>query len=329
MYPFINEKQPIIVATDHGYGNIKTSHFCFKSGVTAYDTEPPFQSNLLIYHDHLYIIGEDRMEFSADKTWNDDYCQGIPSARPIASLLGPQSYILTLAAIAMELDYRNLRTATVQLAVGLPLTWVGQQKVAFKAYLLQNESVDFTFRGTTYHVEFSGADVFPQGFAAVADHLKDFSGVNMLCDIGSGTMNIMYINSAKPISSKCFTEKYGTQQCMIAVREQLLRQFGTTVEDDVIEEVLRTGTADIGQKYLDAITATAAEYVSGIMRRLREHEYNPELMKLYVMGGGSCLIKNFGTYDPERVTINEDICATAKGYETLARLRLKQNGGIV
>jgi plasmid segregation protein ParM len=95
----------------------------------------------------------------------------------------------------------------------------------------------------------------------------------------------------------------------------------------VIEEVLRTGTADIGQKYLDAISAAAAEYVSGIMRRLREHEYNPELMKLYIMGGGSCMIKTFGTYNPERVTINEDICATAKGYETLARLRMKQNGG--
>lgn len=39
------------------------------------------------------------------------------------------------------------------------------------------------------------------------------------------------------------------------------------------------------------------------------------------------MIKNFGTYDPERVTTNEDICATAKGYETLARLRMKQNGG--
>ena len=309
MYPFINEKQPIIVSIDHGYGNIKTSHFCFKSGVTTYDQEPPFQSNLLIYHDHFYIIGEDRMEFSADKTWNDNY------------------FILTLAAVAMELDYRNMRTATVHLAVGLPLTWVGQQKEAFKAYLLQNDSVDFTFRGTTYHVEFAGADVFPQGFAAVADHLKDFSGVNMLCDIGSGTMNIMFINNGKPVSTKCFTEKYGTQQCMIAVREQLLRQFGTTVEDDVIEEVLRTGTADIGQKYLDAISAAAAEYVSGIMRRLREHEYNPELMKLYIMGGGSCMIKTFGTYNPERVTINEDICATAKGYETLARLRMKQNGG--
>ena len=52
-------------------------------------------------------------------------------------------------------------------------------------------------------------------------------------------------------------------------------------------------------------------------------------MRLYVMGGGSCLVRNFGEYDKDRVTINDDICATAKGYEALAAQRLHQNGGIV
>ncbi len=68
----------------------------------------------------------------------------------------------------------------------------------------------------------------------------------------------------------------------------------------------------------------AQQYVAGIMRRLREHEYNPELMKLYIVGGGECLIQHFGEYDPNRVTINDDIRATAKGYEFLANLKLKK-----
>ena len=42
-------------------------------------------------------------------------------------------------------------------------------------------------------------------------------------------------------------------------------------------------------------------------------------MRLYVVGGGGCLIKNFGEYDPDRVTFNEDIHATAIGYEAWAR----------
>ena len=49
--------------------------------------------------------------------------------------------------------------------------------------------------------------------------------------------------------------------------------------------------------HMHIITDTAAEYVSGIFRRLREHEYDPRLMRLYVVGGGGCLIRNFGNYD--------------------------------
>ena len=215
-----------------------------------------------------------------------------------------------------------MNRACVHLAAGLPLTWVGEQKEDFKAYLLQNKEVDFTFRGESFHVEFVGADVLPQGLSAVADHLREFKGVNMLCDIGNGTMSIMYINNGKPVSTKSFTEKYGTHQCTLAAREMLMRKCGVSVDDDVIEAVLRYGEADIGKEYLDVIRQAAKEYAAGIMRRLREHEYNPALMKLYVVGGGGCLIRNFTEFDPSRVTISDDICATAKGYERLAERKL-------
>ena len=44
-----NNTNPIIIGIDHGYGNIKTAHCCFKTGVAAYDKEPTFKSNLLVY----------------------------------------------------------------------------------------------------------------------------------------------------------------------------------------------------------------------------------------------------------------------------------------
>ena len=68
--------------------------------------------------------------------------------------------------------------------------------------------------------------------------------------------------------------------------------------------------------------------MAGIFRRLREHEYDPELMKLYVVGGGGCLIKNFGQFESDRVIINGDICATAKGYEYLAHLRARKGSTV-
>ena len=54
---------------------------------------------------------------------------------------------------------------------------------------------------------------------------------NILADIGNGTMNIMYINNSRPLEKKCFTEKYGTHQCVHAVRESLLKELGTVVDD--------------------------------------------------------------------------------------------------
>ena len=217
---------PIIIGIDHGYGNIKTAHCCFPTGVIISDKEPTFKSNLLVYNGSYYTVGEGHKEFISDKMTDGDY------------------YILTLAAIARELNIRKQTSARVHLAAGLPLTWVSEQKDSFKAYLLQNEMADFIFRGVSYHVEFAGADIFPQGFSAVADRLRGFKGINMLCDIGNGTMNVMYINERRPLSQKCFTEKYGTNQCMIAVRENLMRQFGASVDDTILERVIRFGTAD-------------------------------------------------------------------------------------
>jgi plasmid segregation protein ParM len=296
----------MIIGIDSGYGNIKTANCCFPSCVSAYDAEPVFKENLLIYDGRYYLIGAGHKEFLADKTKDMDY------------------YVLTLAAIAREMNIKKLTTGKVRIAAGLPLTWVSGQRTEFREYLMQNRELGFTFRGTDYHVELVGVDIFPQGFAAVADKLSEFKGVNMLCDIGNGTMNIMFINDKKPVAGNMFTEKYGTHQCLLAVRENVMRIHHTTVDDAIINRVFRFGTADISPEFLKTITDTATEYVQGIFKRLREHEYNPELMRLYVLGGGSCLIRNFGIYETDRVTINDDICATAKGYEYLAELSARK-----
>lgn len=298
----------IIIGIDTGYGNVKTSSCCFPASVISCSTEPIFKENMLTYEGKYYLIGEGHKEFLADKTVDDDY------------------YILILAAIARELRSQNLTSGKVRIAAGLPLTWVGSQKESFRKYLLRNRNANFTYKGLTYRVEFVGADIFPQGFAAVADRLKDFKGVNMLCDIGNGTMNVMFINDKRPVSGVMFTEKFGTHQCMLAVRENVMREHHSMVDDSIINHVFRYGAADIGEDYLKTITDTATEYVNTIFQRLREHEYNPELMHLYVLGGGGCLIRNFGSIDKTRVIINDDICATAKGYEYLAELTLRKRG---
>ena len=153
----------MVIGIDHGYGNMKTATRCFPSGVARYDKEPIFQNNLLVYNGMCYQIGEEHKEFCAEKTQDEDY------------------YVLTLAAIARELDGKGMNRAKVQIAAGLPLTWVATQKEDFQKYLLQNECVDFTFRNKEYHVEFAGADIYPQGFAGSLLPLTGFQRNQHAC----------------------------------------------------------------------------------------------------------------------------------------------------
>ena len=295
-----------IIAVDHGYGNIKTANTVTPTGITAYETEPIFTGNILDYNGTYYRIGEGHKEFIPDKAIDEDY------------------YLLTLMAVARELNIFSIQEADVHLTAGLPLTWIRHQREEFRSYLLQNLEVSYRFNNKDYHIRFVGCSLYPQGYPAIVNRLGDLKGTNLLADIGNGTMNILYINNKKAQESRCWTKKFGVNQCMIAAKNTILDRFGVKIEEATVEQVLRFKAADISAPYLDCITAVARQYVADIFSTLLKYEYNPDLMRLYVVGGGGCLIRNFGMYDESRVTILDDICATAKGYEYLALMSLKR-----
>jgi len=138
--------------------------------------------------------------------------------------------------------------------------------------------------------------------------------------------NYQSLSSSKalePQPERMFTEKFGTYQCTLAVREGFMRQTHRELHDAIIEEVLRTGKADIAESDLEMIRQIAAEYVRDIFRRLREHGYDENTMTLYVTGGGGCLVKNFGGAR-SRIVFIDDICAAAKGYEYLAEILMRR-----
>ena len=303
-------KDKFIIGIDHGYGNIKTANHTFKAGIAAFDSEPVFQTNMLTYGGKYYLVGEGHKEFSADKITDEEY------------------FILTVAGIAMELNSYGLTEANVHIAAGLPLKWVSQQKKAFSDYLLRVPDVRFTFNKQNYHIRISGVNVFPQGYAAVAEFASRMRGVNMIADIGNGTMNTLTVINGAPQQGRMFTEKFGTHQCTLAVREQFSRKTQRELDDSIIEEVLINGTADLSDDDLKIITDTAKEYVNGIFRRLREHGYDDKSTTLYITGGDGCLIKNFYKYDISRVFFVDDIRAAAKGYEYMAELQFRMGVSI-
>ena len=124
----------IIIGVDHGYAAMKTAHFSFPTGVVEYEHQPYTRKNVLQYDGKYYVVGSGRQPLQKDKTVTEDY------------------YLLTLAAVAGELDFRKADVVIdVHLAAGLPLTSFGRDKKKFRDYLLRDKKpVSFCYEGNDY-----------------------------------------------------------------------------------------------------------------------------------------------------------------------------------
>ena len=141
----------LTIGVDHGYAAMKTKNFSFPTGLVEYEYEPYTQKNVLEFGGKYYVAGSGRQPLQKDKTLTEDY------------------YLLTLAAIAKELEFRKTDAACpVHLAAGLPLTSFGRDKKKFREYLLRDSApVSFHFEGITYTTTIAEVSLFPQGYAAV------------------------------------------------------------------------------------------------------------------------------------------------------------------
>ena len=80
--------EPIMIGVDHGYAAMKTAHCTFPTGLVEYEHEPYTPKGVLEYGGKFYVVGSGRQPLQKDKTQTEDY------------------YLLTLAAIAMEMGFR-------------------------------------------------------------------------------------------------------------------------------------------------------------------------------------------------------------------------------
>ena len=247
----ITEYKPIIIGVDHGYGNIKTEHCVFCSGVERTSTALA-SDRTLVYDNETYIIGEKHMTYQGDKTGDQSF------------------YILTLAAIAEELNYRGYSpTANIILAVGLPLAWTAAQRKDFREYLRRNEEPEFEYMNTRYHLHIDKVKIYAQGLAESC-LLDSLDGDHMIADIGNGTMNIVRFSEGAPIEKSIATEKYGVGTCIKNIRDELSRLLGRDIEERIIDRLIREGCNGKSDNIAAVTAKLAREYAQEIIKKLQK-----------------------------------------------------------
>ena len=259
------------------------------------------------------MVGSGRQPLQKDKTRTEDY------------------YLLTLAAIAKELEYRHAeRTCSVILAAGLPLTSFGRNKKKFRKYLLRDsQTAAFRYEGRDYAVAIRDVELFPQGYSAILTQsgLLDEPSV-ILADIGGWTVDLMRLDGRIPSAATCRSLELGMIRCLDEIAEQVRRALGITLTTAQIESVLRGDASRIGDQAKAIIHAQAEQYVRDLLAAIMESGLDVGAMPTVFLGGGAALLKRYvppagALFQP---VILDDICLNAKGYERLAA-QMKAHGG--
>ena len=294
--------ETITIGIDHGYAAMKTVHFSFPTGLVEYEHEPYTNKDVLEYGGKYYVVGSGRQPLQKDKTVTEDY------------------YLLTLAAIARELEYRGAEpTAAVHLAAGLPLTSFGRDKKKFRAYLLRDgKPVSFRYEGIDYAVTIAEVSLFPQGYAAVLtqSELLDEPSV-IVADIGGWTVDLMRLDNRTPNAATCRSLELGMIRCLDGISEQIRRKLGLSMTSAQIETVLRGEVSSINDQAKEIIHREAGAYVRQLISAITESGLDTRAMPAVFMGGGAALLKrHVGATDGLcRPLILDDVCLNAKGYE--------------
>ena len=297
-----------VIGIDHGWSLIKTSIHIFTTGVKELTTEPAFPNQVLEFEGRYYAIGEKRLIVKDTKVENENF------------------YLLTLAAMAMELNSRGVRNADVFLSVGLPLSKYGAEKQEFINYLSKNKEVTFKYEGKNYKVNIVKVAVFPQCYAAVADKLSERKREQLVVDIGSWTFDCLTIKDMLPQNGQSTSKEIGLITCMNEINEECSKQLTGEIAESDIQHVMRTGESELPEKYTKIITDRLKNFTKEVYDTLKEEKYNLELTPVTFVGGGAKVMELFGDEQRNNISYIEDVRANAIGYEYLANNYLHTKG---
>lgn len=296
--------EPIILGIDHGYAAMKTAHCCFPTGLVEYAHEPYSMENVLEYDGRYFVVGSGRQPLQKDKTQTENY------------------YLLTLAAIAMELEYRQAGpTAEVILAAGLPLTSFGRDKNAFRKYLLRSENpVSFRYEEKPYSITIKDVQLFPQGYAAVLTQRELLEEPSVIvADIGGWTVDLMRIDNRLPNAATCRSLELGMIRCLDEISEQIRRSLGISMTNVQLEAVLRGALSSVEERAKEIIRSKAEQYVLQVLSAIQECGLDYRAMPMILLGGGAFLFKRHvpPVVAPCRLFLLDDVTLNAKGFQRL------------
>ena len=307
----------MIISVDHGNKSIKTPHAIFTSGLVMSDGLQGFKTDYIGWNGKYYSLTERRISYLRDKTEDDRF------------------FILTLFAIAKELEYRDvsetLDPIDITLLVGLPPAHYEQLHSRFEQYFLRRrEAIDFEFNGKYYSVRINKVLSYPQAFAAAVTQYSTLKvhSVAYIIDIGGFTIDVLKLRFGRPDLEVVESFEKGVITLYNSIASKCNSQYARILEECEIDEVIRNQPTVLPGEVQQLIRIMTSDFLAEFYNFLRERGIDVSTSKCVFAGGGSLLLRGMierGNKVAFPIFI-EDIHANAIGYEVLYQSEVAANG---
>lgn len=307
----------MIISVDHGNKSIKTPHAIFTSGLVMSDGLQGFKTDYIGWNGKYYSLTERRISYLRDKTEDDRF------------------FILTLFAIAKELEYRDvsetLDPIEITLLVGLPPAHYEQLHSRFEQYFLRRrEAIDFEYNGKYYSVRINKVLSYPQAFAAAVTQYSTLKvhSVAYIIDIGGFTIDVLKLRFGRPDLEVVESFEKGVITLYNSIASKCNSQYARILEECEIDEVIRNQPTVLPGEVQQLIRIMTSDFLAEFYNFLRERGIDVSTSKCVFAGGGSLLLRGMierGNKVAFPIFI-EDIHANAIGYEVLYQSEVASSG---
>ena len=295
------ENGSYIIGFDDGYQLGKTSNFVFDNGVHRLGSvEPTLKENSLFYDGEYFKVGEGRAALTEDKISDD------------------MAMLRTMAAAAMELRNAGIHKAEIVLAVGLPFSNYGRDKLKLIDYYNRKNRLDFSYEDEDYSVDITKVIVCPQCYSAIASRLGNMKADYLIVDIGSKTTDVVYVQNGLPVESRSITIEKAMVKWIKEIQREMKVQTGKDIPEHEVMKIALKEDSNLPAAYAELIRGMLREKIHSLELELAERGYSLDYINIIYVGGGALMARDYAGKYRGYTAYDCDLCANAKGYEFLA-----------
>lgn len=295
------ENGSYIIGFDDGYQLGKTSNFVFDNGVHRLGSvEPTLKENSLFYDGEYFKVGEGRAALTEDKISDD------------------MAMLRTMAAAAMELRNAGIHKAEIVLAVGLPFSNYGRDKLKLIDYYNRKNRLDFSYEDEDYSVNITKVIVCPQCYSAIASRLGNMKADYLIVDIGSKTTDVVYVQNGLPVESRSITIEKAMVKWIKEIQREMKVQTGKDIPEHEVMKIALKEDSNLPAAYAELIRGMLREKIHSLELELAERGYSLDYINIIYVGGGALMARDYAGKYRGYTAYDCDLCANAKGYEFLA-----------